>query len=207
MDRLRHETRAQHRATEAIAFSTAILDGTLPRAAYAGQLMAYLPIHRALERAVERSRHPAVGSVWRARMRRTPLLEADLAVLGVTGDEDGAARGHAQAMVDWIESLAASDPISLLGVVYVLEGSSLGGAILRGHLAAAYGLTDAGLRYYAPYGSHPKPHWVDFGKRMNLAVADAADADRVVAAAAQTFTRIGHLLEALFEPEPAAAAV
>jgi heme oxygenase len=197
MARLRAETRDQHAATEAIPFSAAILAGTLPRSSYAGQLAAYLPVHRALESAIKDARHPALASVWLDDMFRTPLLEADLDELGATDEDARQARAGAEEMAAWIESLSATDPIAVLGVLYVLEGSTLGGAVLRRHLASAYALTDAGLRYYSPYGTHPKPHWVAFSERMNAAIADDADADRVVAAAAETFTRIGRILSAL----------
>jgi heme oxygenase len=206
MERLRAETRAQHVATEAIPFSASILDGTLSRSAYAGQLAAYLPVHRAIENAVADARHPALRAVWTDDMARTPLLEADLGALGGTAGSIRAARnGH--AMAAWIEELADRDPVALLGVLYVMEGSTLGGALLRQHIARAFGLTDAGLRYYSPYGTGPKPHWVAFTARMNAAAISTADADRVVAAAGETFERIGGILSALSEPRQAAIAV
>lgn len=207
MQRLRAETRAQHVATEAIPFSSAILAGTLSREAYAGQLAAYLPAHRAIEGTVAGSRHPAIAEVWTPDMRRTPLLVQDLAALGAAATSAHAARAEGQSMATWISELADRDPVAVLGVLYVMEGSTLGGAVLRRHLAEAFELTDAGLRYYAPYGRHPKPHWVAFGDRMNRAVTDDAEASRVVAAAAETFDRIGRILAALSDPPLVAAAV
>jgi heme oxygenase len=204
MQRLRAETRAEHVATEAIPFSTAIVAGTLARAEYAAQLAAYLPVHRALESAVADARHPALVSVWTNDMVRTTLLEADLDELGVTDDDVRAARTESEAMASWITDLAATDPIAILGVLYVLEGSTLGGAVLRRHLADAFALTDAGLRYYSPYGTHPRLHWVAFGERVNAVVLVASEADRIVAAAAETFTRIGRILSALSAPRTAA---
>lgn len=206
MERLRAETRSQHVATEAIPFSAAILAGTLPLRAYAGQLMAYLPIHRALESLVADGVHPALTTVWADDMRRVSLLEDDLDALGA-GDVDRAGVAEGEAMAAWMHQLAASHPIALLGVLYVLEGSTLGGAFLRRHLGLAYGLDDDGLRYYSPYGTHPKPHWVAFSARMNAAVTDDGDASRIIAAADETFVRIGRILSALSDPQPVAMAV
>ena len=205
MSRLRAETRAQHEATESIPFSTAILGGVLPRASYAAQLAAMLPVHRALETAIAGRVHPSHGAVWSDDMQRTPLLEADLDDLGATEAEARMARPEAMLLAVWIEDLAARDPVAILGVLYVLEGSTLGGAVLRRHLASAYGLTEGGLRYYSPYGIHPKPHWAAFSARMDAAVTDAGDADRVVAAASETFVRIGRILSALSAPRPVEA--
>jgi heme oxygenase len=204
MQRLRAETRAQHIATEAVPFSTAILGGTLSRDAYSCQLAAYLPVYRALEAAISNARHPALAEVWTEDMRRTPLLEADLDELRVGIASERAAQADGEAMARWIAELADRDPIAILGVLYVMEGSTLGGAVLRRHLAAAFGLTDAGLRYYSPYGRHPKPHWVAFSARMNRAITADADADRVVAAASEGFVRIGRILSALSEPSEVA---
>ncbi len=200
MSRLRAETRAQHETTEAIPFSAAILAGVLPRASYAAQLAALLPVHRALESAIAARLHPSYEAVWSDDMLRTPLLEADLDDLGATEEEARMARPEAIELAGWIQDLAASDPVAVLGVVYVLEGSTLGGSVLRRHLASAYGLTDAGLRYYSPYGNHPKPHWVTFSERMDAAITDPGDADRVVAAASETFVHIGRILAALSAP-------
>jgi heme oxygenase (biliverdin-IX-beta and delta-forming) len=200
MTRLRVETRAQHEATEAIPFSTAILAGVLPRASYAAQLAALLPVHRALESVIGARLHPSYELVWTDDMLRAPLLEADLDDLGVTEGDARLARPEAAEMAWWIEDLAARDPVAVLGVLYVLEGSTLGGAVLRRHLASAFGLTDAGLSYYSPYGKHPKPHWMAFSQRMDAAVTDADAANRVIAAASETFVRIGRILSALSAP-------
>lgn len=206
MERLRAETRAQHMATEAIPFSSSILDGTLTREAYAGQLAAYVPVHRAIESAAAGG-HPALAMVWTDDMLRTPLLAADLAALRVDTSGTFEATIEGEAMASWISALAARDPVAVLGVLYVMEGSTLGGALLRRHISAAFDLTDAGLRYYSPYGTGPKPHWVAFGERMNATVTSEADADRVIAAAGKAFDRIGRILAALSSPEPVAIAV
>jgi heme oxygenase len=206
MERLRAETRAQHMATEAIPFSSSILDGTLTREAYAGQLAAYVPVHRAIELAVAAG-HPALAAVWTEDMVRTPLLAEDLAALRVDTSGTATATAEGDAMAAWISALAVRDPVAVLGVLYVMEGSTLGGALLRRHISRAFDLADAGLRYYSPYGTGPKPHWVEFGERMNAAVTSEADADRVIAAAGEAFDRIGRILSALSSPEPVAIAV
>ena len=195
MARLRAETRPQHDATEAIPFSAAIVAGSLPLASYAAQLAAYVPVHVALEGAIASANHRALAHVWDPGMRRVDLLRADLGALGFAETSmPESTRAASHAFGAWIEEVARTDPVALLGILYVLEGSTLGGAFLRKHLAAAYSLTDAGLRYYSPYGSHPKPHWVAFSARMNELDLTDAEADAVVEAASATFDRIGRIL-------------
>jgi len=199
MDRLKAETRGSHDDTEGIPYSAAVVGRRLPKDRFIGQLAAYRTIHGALERAISQSTDPAVTAVWDATMVKAPLLDADLAYFGA--DETTAplaARAAAQAFSDRIQDLAESDPVALLGFLYVLEGSTLGATILRGHLAAAYGLeNDQGLAYQSPYGASPMPQWMAFKARMNAAISDGPTQDRVVAAAQEAFRRIGDVLRAL----------
>jgi heme oxygenase len=207
MARLRAETRAQHDATEAIPFSAAIVTGSLPLASYAAQLAAYVPVHASLERALAATGHPALRRVWEPGMRRVDLLHADLAALGFSEtDLPATTRAASTDLARWVEDTARTTPVALLGILYVLEGSTLGGAVLRRHLAAAYALTDEGLRYYSPYGTHPKPHWVAFSARMNALDLFDAEADAIVDAARATFDGIGRILVTLGEAAPVGSA-
>jgi heme oxygenase len=176
-------------------------------ASSSSQLAAYLPVHEALESGLTSGAHPAFDRVWDPGMRRVDLLRADLDAL----DSSDAAlpagtRTAAASLASWIGETARVTPIALLGVLYVLEGSTLGGAVLRRHLAAAFGLTDAGLRYYSPYGTHPKPHWVAFSERMNAIELNVAEADAIVEAARETFERIGAILVTIGASEPVGSA-
>jgi heme oxygenase len=207
MARLRAETRSQHDAAEAIPFSASILAGSLPLASYAAQLAAYVPVHRVLESAIGCGGHPALARAWDPSMRRVELLHADLAALGFShGSMPDSTRATSHAFAAWIEETAWSEPVALLGVLYVLEGSTLGGAFLRKNLAAAFSLTDAGLRYYGPYGIHPKPHWVAFSARMNELDLTDAECEAVVHAAQATFDRIGQVLVSIGLSEPVGSA-
>ncbi len=203
MDRLKAETRRAHDDTEAIPYSAALIARRLPVERFIGQLAAYRTIHGALEAALSTSADPTVAAVWDSAMAKAHLLDADLSHFGIDGDLETSAaplptRAAADAFADRIMDLHESDPVSLLGFLYVLEGSTLGATILRGHLAAAYGLEDGrGLAYQSPYGASPMPQWMAFKARMNEAVTDAATQDRVVAAAQEAFRRIGDVLRTL----------
>jgi len=199
MDRLKSETRGAHAETESIPFSAAMMAHTLPKDRFIGQLAAYRTIHAALEAALDASTDPAVEAVWDRSMAKTHLLDADLSYFDATETSTPlAARAAAQAFADRIQDLAESDPVSLLGFLYVLEGSTLGATILRGHIGEAYGLEDGnGLAYQSPYGASPMPQWMRFKERMNAAIVDDATKDRVVAAAQEAFRRIGDVLRAL----------
>ena len=201
MDRLKAETRAAHNATEAIPFSTAMMAGTLPKSRYVGQLAALAIVHRALEQALSGSEHPTARAVWSSDLAKLPLLNRDLEYFSVERLEIPSAAMHAaERFAAAIRETAGRDPAALLGTLYVLEGSTLGATILRKPIADAHGLdldTAHGLAYYTPYGNQVMPHWRQFKQRMNEAVVDIADQQRIVEAAREAFDHIGRILKAL----------
>jgi heme oxygenase len=82
--------------------------------------------------------------------RRTPLLLADLQSLGLIAPplrQSGA--------------LIVASQTEALGVLYVLEGSTLGGRVIRKALAAR-GQDHAGLGFLDPYGDQTGDRWKSF---------------------------------------------
>lgn len=109
------------------------------------------------------------GLEFEAR-RRTPSLARDLARLG------------------GVAAPPAADPIRVagvaeaLGVMYVLEGSSLGGRVIRRHVEAAGG-DMTGLSFLDPYGEAVGERWRAF---LSVLAAEP-DADGVVTGAVTGF--------------------
>lgn len=85
--------------------------------AYARFLMAQAEAHLSVEAALDRSQAASVLPDWPQR-QRAALLRADLAELG-------------QAPPPVIEVAPFDTPAAVLGAVYVLEGSRLGGRLLQ----------------------------------------------------------------------------
>lgn len=199
MDRLRAETRQAHADTESIPFSAAMLGGRLPVDRYVGQLVAYERVHAALDDVLSRSEHVAVRAVWREDLRKVHLLRRDLEHFHEHLDAvPPSAVTEGEAFASRIREASGSSPLTLLGMLYVLEGSTLGATVLRRHIAQAYGLSgDAGLAYYSPYGNDAMLHWKAFRERMNEAVTDPAGQDDVVAGAHEAFERVGRILTTL----------
>lgn len=194
MDRLKSETAAAHDRTEAIPFNECIIDGTMPQGRYAGQLECWGRVHGALESSLDSSQDPFVKMVWPGTTRRAPLISADLAWHG-EADAPEEARAATTEMVQWVEAVASEDPVKLLGILYVLEGSTLGGMILRKHLSELYGIEgEEGLAYYSAHGRNVMPNWKLFKARMNEGVPCPDAQRRVIEAASETFDRLGHVL-------------
>ncbi|MCT9081714.1 biliverdin-producing heme oxygenase [Streptomyces fulvoviolaceus] len=198
-ERLRAGTRVWHDALEATPFASAMVGGTLPLDRYVAQLAAYRVVLETLEGELSRTVSPSVASVWSPDLAKLPLIESDLRYFAASGTapKTGAAQAAeaAEAFAREIRRTAASDPQTLLGFLYVLEGSTLGGLILRQYVTRAYGLGDAdGVAYY---GSGDRDRWARFTARMNRAVTEPEAQDRVVDAAGRAYHHTATIAQAL----------
>lgn len=111
---------------------------------------------------------------------KTPLLEQDLTRLGVGGD----ALAHLPICTD----LPALDSVPrALGCAYVLEGATLGGAIIARHLARTWGIRSA---FFGSYGSNSGPMWRAFGCALAVYEARTGSAARIIDGAGDTFDKL-----------------
>lgn len=83
-----------------------------------------------------------------------------------------------------------------LGVLYVLEGATLGGQILRREIAARLNLdADNGAAFLDIYGAATGRRWRDFIEYLGSRPLDAAERAAVVVAAQTTFSCFERWLE------------
>ena len=186
---LRVATRSRHERLEALPFVEALTSGALPLEAYLTQLRALAVVHGVLEETLARLADPHVRALWHEGLRKLPLLEEDLASL-----EPRAWGRHspplevALRMAERVRVRGLEQPASLLGYLYVLEGSSRGAVILRGLVARALHLEEpVGLRYLGAGSADVDARWESFREAMNgLAVAPDVAA-QIVAAGVEAF--------------------
>jgi heme oxygenase len=125
MERLRTETRAAHTQVEALPFFTALAARELPLASYVGLLRALSTVYAAFEQALLQASHPLLGKVWDDSRRKLPLLHRDLVYFQPHElPEAPVAMLQAHLLAQQIRRRAYDDPVSLLGYLYVLEGST-----------------------------------------------------------------------------------
>ncbi len=191
MECLREATWAQHKILEKQAFNLALVKGCLPLTAYIAQLQQYFLILQALEQAFARCSDPSVARVWRADLCKTHLLSADLAFFAADDNVQPLPSSH--AFIHWISLLEAENPLSLLGILYVFEGSTLGATVLLPIIRKTYDLEQSGCAFYHAYGEATRAHWVAFAASMNRAVPDVAQHQAVTQAAQQCFEQIAQL--------------
>lgn len=200
MERLRAETRDVHRHAEGLAFFTALEAGTLPLASYVGLLHALGIIYDVFEREMLHAQQHLIAAVWDDSLRKLPLIQRDLAYFQPQNPPAApVAALRAQLLAQSIRQRGSADPGALLGYLYVLEGSTLGGLVLRDQVARAFGLRDSnGLAYLSSYERATKAHWREFGQCMERTQPGSIEQQQMIDAAHEMFTGIGRIIEALY---------
>lgn len=205
---LRARTRAGHAALEGVPSMRALQAPAVSLGDYREALVRLLALHRSLGARLARAEAGAeAGGLPETFLGggRVDDLLADLRALGwapsplplstegVGGVEGSASPGAPEGLGGVERSAAPGAPEGLpeaLGILYVIEGSRLGGAVLGRHLGPALGLDrDHGLRFFlGPSGEDPSARWRELCALLAAhSTRDERFAGRVVAAADRCF--------------------
>ena len=158
---------------------------TLDLERYKRLLSAYYGFYHELEDRLQHSPLMTPGFDLHARLK-TPALHRDMQALGVNT--------QSLALCDTLPVL--SSPASVLGVLYVLEGATLGGNVLRKQMSERLGL-DAhnGCAFLYVYGEATGRQWKAFMDFLGSVPLDAQARVEVVQAACSTFSCFEQWLE------------
>jgi heme oxygenase len=173
---LKQATRsAHHRIELALPF----FDAGLTRARYIRVLQALYGFYAPVERLCELAVGPSEAPLELRTRRKIPLLDADLAVLGQPRRDLAALPSCRLLPTVTLASQA-------LGVLYVLEGATLGGQIIARRLHELLGI-DAlgGAAFFASYGDRTREMWRRFAAQVER--APGFDLAAALGAAVQTF--------------------
>ncbi len=196
LELLREGTADEHRRVEAHPLLRPLVDGTLSLATYGGILRALAEWMAGLDDqlAVQVDRYwRGTGYRYQARL---PLLAEDLAA--VTG---GASAGMPAVFVpdsskpaSSIPPLSVDTPDALLGVLYVVEGSTQGGRVIAPRVRRLGLDGNRGARYFQLYEAGG---WRAF-RALACRSGVKYDAARCLDAARQTFDDFHAILEVHF---------
>jgi len=192
---LKESTRKLHDATEDGAFNQDLIKGKLPLDSYVALLTQLYLIHRALESHLHRLRaaRTPFERVLRDYQFQEPYLIEDLAFFGrdVAKAEPLPAT---RAFIAEVDRLAEDNPVALLGVHYVFEGSNNGGKFIARALRRVYNLSGSnGTRYLDPYGENQPAYWQAFKNDMDAVGFSPEECETLIAAACHTFRAVGAL--------------
>ena len=181
--RLRSVTGAAHARLEA---ELDLLGRGLDPDRYRRLLERFLGFHRIVEPRLDAWHRAADLLDWPDR-RKTALLVADLGDLGV-------GPGRLAALPDCPDVPEITSTADALGILYVVEGATLGGRVIAEHLRGGCVPVRA-LRFFGSYGEDVGRRWNGWRTTTRGWVGeDGVRADGVVAAAAETFAVLGRWL-------------
>ncbi len=172
--RLKTETRAAHDRIEAAMD----LDRRIAtRDGYRDLLIRFYGFHKAWESEAA-GRAPDPG--FFKRRRKTQLLVQDLEALGLKSDD-------IIRLPQCRPLMPLPGPEAVLGSMYVVEGSTLGGAIIAREVKNRLGLdAETGCAYFRSYGRDIAAMWKSFGVVLLEASSPEADG-QIVESAQKTF--------------------
>ena len=196
MEILKQATAEQHRDAERRRLQKDMVHGRLPAQTYAAWLGQMFLLHQALWEEIKnrRSEHRQLAAIVRDEGLHVANLRADLALLGIDAD-DVAPLPSTDSAVRSIVLTSQTDPLSLLGYNYVLEGSMNGNRFIARALAPTLGAP--AISYLDPYVEEQRPVWQAYRERMTVAGFDETQGDRMVATANEMFTAIAEVSDEL----------
>lgn len=176
--RLRQETSALHTALEALPVSTSITNPSVTKEEY----IHYLDLMHDVLKDAERVVYPQMARFLPDTEQRlkAPALEKDLDFLG-----------HSKTIYTRIFDAGPYTDGFAMGILYVLEGSSLGGRVILKNIKKKLGFDEtAGASYFAGYGEETGTYWKRFSEGLAAFEEQEGNADEIIAGANYAFDAI-----------------
>lgn len=176
---LRSGTAFWHQKLEDLDGSKAILDPNVSIEQYIKYLTAMYGFIRPLEAHI----YPQLSTIIEniEARRKTSLMEHDLKALGLS---------EIEIKNIPIFTFMPMTNAAAMGAMYVIEGSTLGGAIIYKHIHKSLNLTtENGAGYFQPYGQSSGSFWKSFLANMTDFATDNKEAE-VIDGATETFKNI-----------------
>lgn len=205
-DRLKDATAEQHRRAETGGLMQSLAGGTIEPVAYRTWIAAMHALHGGLQTAIEiaaeaeAGRNPARAAAMvqltADHRRHLRHLESDMAALAAPADA-GADTGRpefafAAPVAAELAAAATAHPITILGSLYVLEGSMNGNSFIARRLGGVWG-SEVGLAYLQSDGADQRPNWMQWRADLDAVAMSDAERDATVEAAGRMFDIVGEL--------------
>ncbi len=194
METLKEAIREKHARLEALPFITALTNRELPLESYVGQLRAMAVIQGTLEHELTLLPTEEIRALLQSRPSRLVHLRRDLSIFDPLFIADNLdALEHARSIAESIRRYRIEQPTNLLGIIYVLEGTTLGNASHLPDVLATFGSrTDGTAHYYSGYGDRTAEYWQEFRCVMNALPIDQAGCERLVQVALLFLINLRH---------------
>lgn len=188
MDTLRTCTQDLHTDAEGQDFQRSMGTGNVQREPYIKYLGQLYYMHKHISELLEQHKsNPAIHKVLKPYHQDLTCVTNDLAYFD-RGVGDEAMLPSTKRINDHLTELAEGNPESLLGALYVLEGSTNGAKFLAKSMRKALGCpVERGASYFDRYGEEQRPRWMKFKEDMVACNFSEAQTNELVAAARRMF--------------------
>jgi heme oxygenase len=182
-EELKLRTADAHDKLEALPVSKSIMSPDVSLQDYARYLTLMHPVVADAEQNVTKLLEDVLDDL--DSRRKLCSIEDDLRFLGITPTP-------ADRIFD------VDDQAFALGVMYVVEGSALGGRFILKNLEKSLGLSaEAGASYFAGYGNVTGSMWKRFVEQMSEFEKRTGSGDTIIAGAVHAFSAIENRLSSI----------
>lgn len=179
---LRQETQHYHVKLNQHPLLCNLTTSDYPLANYQKVLRAYSGIYQILETQIERFLSAQQYTFSYSERRKLPWLLKDLAFFNI----DAMVVDPFQFLPEAFPNI--NSPGELMGALYVIEGSTLGGQHISRALVKFHGLTsDRGACFFNGYGERTLALWEEFIDLMETVISDKYQFELANNNACQTF--------------------
>jgi heme oxygenase len=187
MQLLKEQTSTLHNQVEKAAFAKQIMDGSLTLAQYQHLIIKNYQLHKMVESQIARQLTPEEqGKLQFEKRQKLHLLAKDLEGLGLD---------PTALLVQDDNDFAIQNIYEAIGAMYILEGSTLGGAVIQRHLAKNPAIGgEVAFHYYGCYGKETGEMWKQFAMFATMAVVTPETQEMVLQKAIETFSLFEYLL-------------
>jgi len=181
---LRTQTTEKHQQLESLMFVNDIMNNTLSIGDYKKLLTINYIIHQKLENKLANMLDSEIAEQLQMKNRlKLESLEQDLSYWEIDA--------LSLPALDFELFIPDNDNAEVLGALYVLEGATLGGNVIKKHILANHNFAgkEEGLNYYGVYGDELGAKWKTFVSVLNDTVQEA-DYEKTINSANKTFDNL-----------------
>jgi len=179
LDQLRANTADSHKNLESLPVSVSITSPTVTAEAYAH----YLQLMHDVIYDTETHIFPLLQNIFPdlEERRKLQLIDEDLTFLNHTKTD---------SKLPFTENLKTFSVPFAIGILYVVEGSSLGGRFILKNLQSALGYEENGVSYFNGYGNKTGSSWKNFLNVLTEYEEKNGDSEAIIAGADFAFQAI-----------------
>ncbi|MGF1573524.1 MAG: biliverdin-producing heme oxygenase [Sumerlaeia bacterium] len=199
MHQIKEGTWDMHKQAEGQALEQHLINGTLPKDKYVENIGQRYLVHARMDSLLRKAREvePRLAEIVEDSQFHTDSAKIDLQFFGIVPEE-------VEPLPATVNFLAIAQqayeekPLYLLGIHYVLEGSTNGARFIAKSLRKAYALEGMnGTHLLDPYGEQQRSNWMRFVTTANAQEFTAEEMERIIHYARLTFTGVTAIGQAI----------